>query len=102
MVGKERGWVAVRILCTMTETVHLRARYRYASLDARDAALVAALGALEGSELRCQITLGAIVTVDVDVPLFGDRDFLVFELLGRGSLAADLVRQPEVAHVQPV
>ena len=86
----------------MTETVHLRARYRYASNDARDAALVAALGALEGSELRCQITLGEIVTVDVDVPLFGDRDYLLFELLGRGSLAADLVRQPEVARVEPV
>ena len=61
---------------TMTETVHLRARYRYASTDARDAALVAALGALDGSGLRCQITLGAIVTVDVDVPLFGASQFI--------------------------
>ena len=92
MLRKERGRATVRILYTMTETVHLRARYRYASTDARDAALVAALGAMESGELRCQFTLGAIVTVDVDVPLFGDHDYLLFELLGRGSLASDLTR----------
>jgi len=82
----------------MTETVHLRASYRYASDDARDAALIGALGALEGTDLRCRFTLGATVTVDVDVPLFVDHDFSLFDLLARGAIARSF--EPEVTRVE--
>lgn len=85
----------------MTETVHLRASYRYPSPDARDAALIAALGAIEGgTDLRYSFSLGAVVTVDVDVALFAEHDYSVFELLARGSVARSL--HPEVTRVEHV
>ena len=100
MIGKELGGATVRILFTMTETVHLRASYRYASATARDAALVAALGALEGNDLRFSFSLGAIVTVDVDVALFGDHDYAVFDVLAHGAIERSL--HPEVTRVEHV
>jgi hypothetical protein len=84
----------------MTETVHLRASYRYASHDARDAAIVAALGAMEHGDLRYQLSLGAIVTVDVDVSLFGDHDYAVFDVLARGAIERSV--HPEITRVEHV
>ena len=84
----------------MTETVHLRASYRYASPDARDAALVAALGAMESGDLRFSISLGAIVTVDVDVELFAEHDYAVFDLLAKNAVERSL--HPEVTRVEHV
>lgn len=61
------------------ETVRVRATYRYASDAARDAAIAAALGVM--ADLRCAFTLSRELVVDVDVPLFGARDFALFEVL---------------------
>jgi hypothetical protein len=74
----------------MVETVHLRASYRYASARTRDDAVTAAVGALSESSLRYAFTLGPVVTVDFEVPLFADVDLAVFSLLARGCIESRL------------
>jgi hypothetical protein len=75
----------------VTEVVRLRTSYRYASVRARDQAVAAALGVLSASStMRCEFTLGAVVTVDVAIPLFSDHDYAVFAMLERGSIASSM------------
>lgn len=85
---------------SMTESVHLRAAYRYASSDARDAAIAKALGAMESGDLRFAFSLGAVVTVDVDVALFADHDYTVFDLLAHTAIERSL--HPEITRVEHV
>ena len=77
----------------MTESVRLRATYRYADASGRDAAIGAALGALEQSAVRCAITLGSTVVVDLEIPLFGDHDFAFLRMFERGAIESQLLPQ---------
>ena len=70
----------------MTEAIHVRAQYRFANDRARDAALAAALGTLEDGHAPCAITLGAIVVVELAVPLFADAELGILAVLERGAI----------------
>jgi len=70
----------------MTEAIRVRAEYRFASVQARDAALAAALGTLEDCHVPCEITLGAIVVVELAVPLFADPELGILAVLERGAI----------------